>query len=43
MGELESTSKWFKKDKIIGLDGWPVEFYIAFFETLGEDLLKVIE
>lgn len=43
MGELEATLKWFKRDKSLGPDGWPVEFYIAFFELLGEDLLKVIE
>lgn len=43
MGELEYTLKWFKKDKSPGPDGWFVEFYTAFFEILGEDLLKVIE
>lgn len=43
MGELEATLKWFKKYKSPRPDGWPVEFYTAFFELLGEYLLKVIE
>lgn len=43
MGELESSLKWFKKDKITGLDGWTIEFYHAFFEIIGLDLLKVVE
>jgi len=43
LGELEATLKWFKRDKSPGPDGWNVEVYLAFFETLGEDLLKVIE
>jgi hypothetical protein len=41
-GELEATIKWFKRDKSLGLDGWSVEFYLAFFETLSADLLKVL-
>lgn len=43
MGELEATLKWFKTDKSPGPDGWSIEFYLAFFEVLGNDLLKVIE
>lgn len=43
MGELESTLKWFKKDKSPGPYGWSVEFYLAFFELLGKDLLQIIE
>lgn len=39
MGELEGTLKWFKNDKIPGLDGWSIEFYLAFFDMLGNDLL----
>jgi len=41
--ELEATIKWFKKDKSPGLDGWTIEFYISFFEILGDDLLKIVE
>eukprot|EP00253_Pinus_taeda_P033720 PITA_33720 len=43
MGELESTLKWFKKDKSPGPDGWTIEFYLAFFDLLGQDLLRVVE
>eukprot|EP00253_Pinus_taeda_P010037 PITA_10037 len=43
IGELEATLKWFKKDKSPGLDGWSIKFYLDFFETLGNDLLNVIE
>jgi len=35
MGELEATLKWFKRDKSPGPDGWSVEFYMDFFNTLG--------
>ena len=42
-GELEGTLKWFKKDKIPGLDGWTIEFYLSFYELLGHDLLRVVE
>lgn len=38
LGELEGTLKIFKKDKIPRPDGW-IEFYLAFFELLGNDLL----
>lgn len=43
MVEIESTLKWFKKDKSPCPDGWFVEFYLAFFETIGQDLIKVVE
>lgn len=42
-GKLEGTLKWFKKDKSPGPDGWTIEFYLAFYELLGNDLLKVVE
>lgn len=35
-GELESTLKWFKKDKSPGPDGWTIEFYVAFYDLLGQ-------
>jgi len=43
MEELEATIKWFKKDKSPGPDGWTIEFCIAFFDILGNDLLKIVE
>ena len=41
--EIESALKSFKKDRILGLDGCPVEFYLHFFELLGNELLHAIE
>eukprot|EP00253_Pinus_taeda_P018951 PITA_18951 len=41
--ELEHTLKWFKKDKSLGPDGWSIEFYLAFFDITGEDLLRIVE
>jgi len=41
--ELEATTKWFKKDKSPGPDGWTIEFYIAFFDISGNDLLRIVE
>lgn len=43
LGELEATLKWFKKDKILGPDDWSIEFYLAFFDILGNDLVQVTE
>lgn len=36
LDEPEGTLKWIKKDKIPGLDGWTVEFYIAFFDIIED-------
>eukprot|EP00253_Pinus_taeda_P034418 PITA_34418 len=41
--ELEITIKWFKKDRSPGPDGWKIEFYIAFYDLISNDLLRVIE
>ena len=41
--EVEAALKSFKKDKSLGFDGWPVEFYLAFFDLLGHDLVKMVE
>ena len=43
MAELESTIKWFKKDKSPGPDSWTIKFYIAFFDLMADDILKIIE
>eukprot|EP00253_Pinus_taeda_P006554 PITA_06554 len=43
MDELEATIKWFKKDRSPGPNGWTIEFYIAFLDILGNDLLRIIE
>lgn len=41
--ELEGTLKWLKKDKSPGSYGCTIEFYLVFYEFLGQDLLKVVE
>jgi len=33
----------FKKEKSPGPDGWTSEFFIFFFDLLGEDLLAMVE
>eukprot|EP00253_Pinus_taeda_P030029 PITA_30029 len=43
LDELEGTLKWLKKDKILGSDGWIVEFCIVFFDIIGTNLLRIIE
>lgn len=43
MGKLEVVLKWFENDKSPSPDGWPMEFYLAFFDLIGHDLLKVID
>ncbi|MCY6524977.1 hypothetical protein, partial [Actinobacillus pleuropneumoniae] len=42
LGELEATMRGFQKEKSPGPDGWTIEFYLAFFDLLGQDLLRVI-
>ena len=41
--EVEGALKAFKRDNILGLDGWPAEFYLGIFDLVGEDLLKAVE
>eukprot|EP00253_Pinus_taeda_P009121 PITA_09121 len=43
MGEFEDTLKWFKNDKSHRPDGWLIEFYLSFFDILGNELLQIIE
>ena len=41
--EIELALKSFKKDRSPSPDGWPVEFFLHFFELFGSELLKAIE
>lgn len=43
MGKLESTLKWFKDEKCLGPEGRSVEFYLTFFDIIGQALLGVVE
>ena len=40
---METALKYFIKDKSPGPDGWPIEFYLAFFDLLGPELVKMVE
>ena len=41
--ELLAVMKTFRKDKSPSLDGWTIEFFLAFFYLLGDDILKMEE
>ena len=43
ISEVERALKTFKRDKAPGSDGWPVEFYLNFFDLLGPLLVKMVE
>jgi hypothetical protein len=43
MKELKKTLHKFQKDKIMGLDGFSIEFYTGCFEIIGEYLLNLVE
>ena len=43
LDEIESSLKYFKKDKAPGPDGWLVKFYLAFYDILGPELLELVE
>ena len=43
ISEVEKALILFKKDKAPGPDGWPVEFFLFFFDLLGPLLVKVVE
>ena len=43
LSEVESALHSFKKDRSLGPDGWPVEFYLHFFDLLGNELLSAVE
>jgi hypothetical protein len=41
--ELKSILFQLKKDKSLGPNGWTVEFFIFFFDLVGEYLLDMVE
>ena len=41
--EVEKALKLFKRDKALGPDGWPVKFYLNFFDLLGPLLVNMVE
>jgi hypothetical protein len=40
--ELLSTLQYLKKGKILGLDGFLVEFFMGFYNHIKEDMSKVV-
>ena len=43
LSEVDFSLHSFKKDRSSGPDGWPVEFYLHFFDLLGEELLSAVD
>ena len=43
LAEIERVLKGFKKDKSPSLDGWPMEFFLNFFELLCSNILEAVE
>jgi hypothetical protein len=41
--ELKETLRSFQEDKSSRPYGWPIEFYIGFYEFLGFNILQVVE
>ena len=41
--DLSSILKAFSKDKIPSPDGWTMEFFLHYFELVGEDMLGMVE
>jgi len=41
--EIKKVLEGFSKDKSPGLDGWTAEFFLNFFELVGEDILEAVQ
>ena len=41
--EVERALNSFKKYKSPGPDGFPVEFFLAFFDLLGDEIVNLVE
>ena len=41
--EVKEVLHSFQKDKIPGLDGWSMDFFVGLFDLIGNDILKVVE
>jgi hypothetical protein len=41
--ELKEVIRSFQKDKSPGPDDWTIEFFLGFYDLLGQDLLKMVE
>jgi len=43
LSEILTTLKEFKASKIPRSDGWTVEFFLAFFDIMGNEILHMVE
>jgi hypothetical protein len=43
LAELKDILIHFKRERSPGPDGWTTEFFIFFFDLVGEDLLRMVE
>ena len=43
LAEILTTLKEFKASKSLGPDGWTLDFFLDFFDHLGEDILGLVE
>ena len=41
--EVKTTLLSFQKDKILGPNGWTVEFFLAGYDSIGPDLVQLVE
>jgi hypothetical protein len=41
--ELKDVMNSFQKDKSPGPYGWTIEFFLGFFDTIGQDILSLFE
>jgi hypothetical protein len=41
--ELKVLLNSFQKDKSLGPDGWTIEFFLGFFDSIGQDILSLVE
>ena len=41
--ELREVVDAFQNDNIPGFDGWIFEFYIGFYDFLGDDFLDIVQ
>jgi hypothetical protein len=41
--ELKAVLNSFQKDKSSRPDGWTIEFFLGFFDSIGQDILSLVE
>jgi hypothetical protein len=41
--ELKGVMRRFQRNKIPGPYGWTIEFFLGFFDLIGQDILRLVE